>query len=553
MKRLFLAAVLALLALPSLAQASTCQRVGGAVAVHMDQATDVVTLSRVGDAIYEGIKPCDDATVHNIGAIFVIDTTPNNDGNDYVGIDLGGGPFAPGTGSTKNGRVPEITFDMYLGHGDNSVLVSGTGGADTIRGGRKIDANGHYLQGLNLNPTAEEQPGKVADPDVIWQYATPDPNPPENEHLMIDAGGGPDTIDLSGGPGFDTALYADTQIAGGSGDDHLTGGDGADTFFAEPGNDVMNGGSKTDWITFQTSLTGVTVDLSNPDPQDNGALGKDTYKSIEVVEGSQHDDVLMARNGNTGLYGMGGDDLLVASPYTDGLDGGPGNDTVSYARSPNGVSIDLGIADGTSQITGGSGYDGITAVENLIGSPQPDVLTGDGGPNTIDGGGGPDSISGKGGADTLLMRDGVQDQATCGDGSDEVVADVKGTDAIFGDCESVDFAPAPVVQQPPPPPPGSPTPIPPATGDHMAPVLSALKLKGRTLSYRLSEAATVRFGIQLKSGRRWKTLRARTQSGAAGANKLRFSRRGRYRVTAVATDAAGNKSKQRAISFRVKR
>jgi RTX calcium-binding nonapeptide repeat (4 copies) len=258
------------------------------------------------------------------------------------------------------------------------------------------------------------------------------------------------------------------------------------------------------------------VDLSNPNAQDFGALGKDQLQSIETVQGSQYDDVLAAR---------------------------------------------LGLSANT-QVTG-AGDDTVTDVENLTGSPHADALTGDDGANTIDGGDGADSIVSKGGPDKLLIRDGGSDQATCGAGGDQVVADAQGTDTIFSDCESIDFAPAPVVQPPPPPasdpgngsgdPTPTPAPTPAPAGDHTPPVLSALKLKGKTLSYRLSERATVKFRVQLKKGRKWKAPRTQSKAGLAGLNKLRLARRGRYRVTAIAKDAAGNQSGQRVVSFRVTR
>ena len=553
MKRVLLAAAIALLAIPSLAQASTCQRVGNALAVHMGGGNDVANLNRVGNDIYNGITPCAGATVFNTSTIFVSDTTPNGDGNDFVGIDLSGGPFAPGTGSAKNGQVPEIKFELFLQHGDNFVLVTGSGGPDTIRGGRTIDQNGHYNQGLNLNAADEEQAGNVADPDVIWQYATPYPNPPEHEILQIDGGAGNDTIDLSGGPGFDTPVLGGATLYGNTGDDHLTGGSGADTLFADPGNDALDGGTYYDLVTYETSPGGVNVDLANPNPQDTGPLGKDTLSHLEGVKGSMYDDVLKSRSGSSGLYGLGGNDLLVGRAWTDGLDGGNGIDTASYAESAQGVSVDLG-EPGKSQDTG-AGWDVLTDVENLVGSPHADALTGDDGANRIDGGGGADSIVGKGGPDTLLLRDGVPDQATCGGAADTVVADAQGTDTIFSDCESIDFAPAPAGQPTPTPAPGTPTPAP--SGDHVAPVLSSLKLKSRKISYKLSESAAVKFRVQRKAGRRWRTLRGSlSQHGAAGLNRKRFARRlarGSYRLTAVATDTSGNKSKRRLIRFRVAR
>jgi Ca2+-binding RTX toxin-like protein len=553
MKRFLLATTIALLGLPALAQASTCQRVGNALAVHMGGSADVANLYRVGDAIYNGITPCAGATVYNTSAIFVNDTTPKGDGEDFVGIDLSGGPFAPGTGSSKNGNVPEITFELFLGHGDNFVLVTGGNGPDTIRGGRTIDQNGHYKQGLNLNAAAEEQPGKVADPDVIWQYATPYPNPPANETLQIDGGAGADTIDLSGGPGFDTPIFGGTTLYGGTGDDHLTGGDGTDTLYADAGDDTLDGSNNFDYVTYESAPSGVNVDLANPSPQDTGPLGKDTLRHFEVAKGSMYDDVLKARNGPGGLYGLGGNDLLVGRAASDGLDGGNGVDTASYAESAKGVSVDLG-EPGKTQDTGAGG-DALTDIENLVGSPHADALTGDDGANRIEAGGGPDSIVGKGGPDTLLLRDGEPDQATCGGAGDQVVADAQGTDTIFSDCESSDFSPAPVGQPTPAPGSGGGNPTPSPAGDHTPPALSALKWGRRTISYKLSEAATVKFTVQRRTGGTWKTLRGTlSQKGAAGLNKLRFKRAaGRYRVTAVATDASANKSKAKIIRFRVKR
>jgi Ca2+-binding RTX toxin-like protein len=550
MKRIFLATAIALLALPALAHASTCQRIGTGLAVHMAGNVDNVELIRVGDQIYNGYTPCAGATVYNTSTIFISDATPNKDGDDYVRIDLSGGPFAPGTGSSSGGNVPEIGIQLYLAQGDNTVLVAGSNGADTIRGGQTIDHNGHYNQGLNLNAGAEEQPGKITDPDLVWQYWAVK-NSPQNETFLVDGGGGGDTINLSGGPGFDLAVIADTTMSGGEGNDHLTGGDGHDMIYADPGDDVLNGGRNSDYVNFQTSHTGVNVDLANPNPQDNGALGKDQFEAIESVFGSEHDDVLSAWQGGGGLLGMGGNDVLTGSPSDDGINGGPGADTVSYARSPSGVAVDLGI--GISQKTG-AGWDNLANIENLTGGPHADELTGDGGPNAIDGGGGADSVAGKGGADELLVRDGTGDQATCGAGTDHVVADTQGTDAIFSDCESIDFAPF-VPPTPPAPGPGSDPGTPAPGGDHIAPALTALKLKKKMISYKLSEPAAVKLRIQRKAGRKWKTTRrALSQKGLTGLNKKRLGKRlgrGSYRLIANATDAAANRSKTRVIRFRV--
>jgi len=132
----------------------------------------------------------------------------------------------------------------------------------------------------------------------------------------------------------------------------------------------------------------------------------------------------------------------------------------------------------------------------------------------------------------------------------------------------------------------SPTPTPVARPDVTAPVLGALKAVGKvrrgrsaTISTRLSEAATLtltvqrlvkgrRVGTSCKTGRRTGTActiakRVGTVSvkGAAGALRLKLPAKiagkrltlGRHRLTVVAKDAAGNRSKSRTLMVTVRR
>jgi hypothetical protein len=116
-----------------------------------------------------------------------------------------------------------------------------------------------------------------------------------------------------------------------------------------------------------------------------------------------------------------------------------------------------------------------------------------------------------------------------------------------------------------------------------APTPIAAKVgKGTTISYSLTEAAAVSFRIEralpgrrsggrckkptkrLRSKRkctRYKTAGTIRRGGAAGANRLAFSGRigrrplklGPYRLTIIATDAAGNHSKAKRAKFRIVR
>jgi hypothetical protein len=118
-----------------------------------------------------------------------------------------------------------------------------------------------------------------------------------------------------------------------------------------------------------------------------------------------------------------------------------------------------------------------------------------------------------------------------------------------------------------------------AVGARSTPRIAARKTKrGTTFRFTLSEPATTRITIaRARPGRRqgrrcvkprkrlkracmrFTTAGALTRAGAAGANRIDYSgrigkrklKRGRYRATLVATDAAGNASPPARVTFRV--
>src|SRR3954452_7020380 len=188
---LFAASVTAALAIASPADAATCQYSGSALIVNLPGATDSVSLRQNGNVLYNGSTACTGGgTVFNVSGIFIRDTTPGKNGDDFVDIDLRDGPLAPGSGSEG---VPEIEIFLFLEHGTNFVRVDGSGGADNLRAGRTTDLNGDDTWGINLN-AGQEGDASVADADVISQVANP-PNPKAEELLFIDGNSGPDTID----------------------------------------------------------------------------------------------------------------------------------------------------------------------------------------------------------------------------------------------------------------------------------------------------------------------------------------------------------------------
>ncbi|HYI36349.1 MAG TPA: hypothetical protein VEX39_07085 [Thermoleophilaceae bacterium] len=96
--------------------------------------------------------------------------------------------------------------------------------------------------------------------------------------------------------------------------------------------------------------------------------------------------------------------------------------------------------------------------------------------------------------------------------------------------------------------------------DRTAPRVGSMKLRKGRVSFRLSEAGSVRVSVQKrrKVGKRMRYVQVKrtTIAGKQGANSQSFRRKlakGRYRVTAVATDGNGNKSRSYAKRFRFKK
>jgi len=88
--------------------------------------------------------------------------------------------------------------------------------------------------------------------------------------------------------------------------------------------------------------------------------------------------------------------------------------------------------------------------------------------------------------------------------------------------------------------------------DSIRPVITALRVRGSTITYRLSEPARVTIRLQRQRGKRWRTVRVLRQDGVAGKNRLSARSRARatkrtrpvrYRAEAVAVDAVGNRSR----------
>jgi Ca2+-binding RTX toxin-like protein len=238
------------------------------------------------------------------------------------------------------------------GSGDD--VLNGGAGADTLVGGLGNDLYIVDNTGDKITENADEGLDQV------------------QSALTYTLGANLEQLVLTGTTAINgTGNALDNLITGNSGNNILTGGLGAD---------ALDGGAGTDTASYASATTGIAVSLMTGLGTAGEATG-DVLINIENITGSGFDDVI---EGNAGA---------------NVLAGGAGTDTLSYANSTAGVTVNL--ATTAAQNTVGAGSDTISGFENLIGSAFGDVLTGTTGANVMSGGAGNDVLNGAAGNDLL--------------------------------------------------------------------------------------------------------------------------------------------------------
>lgn len=374
--------------------------------------------------------------------------------------------------------------DSIVGGAENNRF-NGRGGNDTLDGGLGGDwaEYNNAATGVTVNLTTGIASDGEGGTDLLISI--------ENvigsshaDHLTGVAQGGRSTSDLRGGAGNDTLVgivgefvradYADqTQglsinLGTGTVDDGRGGtdtlidirgvllfGDFADTVIGtandewiSPGNgaDFVNAGEGFDIISYgATDSGGVSVNLATNRARDAGGA-TDTILGFEGVATSYGDD---------SIFGNALGNLIAPNAGADFVNGGAGEDTISYSlgftpggiqytineagdRLPVlGVSIDLGAARATD-FSGAT--DTILSIEHAIGSTADDLIRGSALDNYLAGAEGNDTIEGRGGNDTLdggaggdRMLGGLGDDVYIVEDAGDVVIEYanQGTDVVL--------------------------------------------------------------------------------------------------------------------------
>lgn len=290
----------------------------------------------------------------------------------------------------------------FVGYGnDLANVLTGASGGNTLYGGGGVDTlfGGSGDDYLNGGPGGDKMTGGVGNDIYIFDNA--------NDTASEQVSGGIDTIrttletgvlapnveyltfigtgDFIGiGNSSDNVLRGGAQsnrLYGAGGNDKLIGGDGADIFDGGTGADQMVGGSGHDIYYVDNIYDKIYEELTGG--------GDDVYSTVSYTLGANIEGLRLTGSGSdygignevanniTGnggdnrLYGLAGNDLILARDGKDHLEGGAGDDTL------------LG-ENGNDYILGGFGNDA------LNGGAGDDILIGGVGKDTANGGEGAD-------------------------------------------------------------------------------------------------------------------------------------------------------------------
>jgi len=365
------------------------------------------------------------------------DTITGGAGADSLGGGVGNDLFlitdyADYAGDTINGEndADELRFAMEGGSAVNIVLTNSGAQVETV-----TIATGSFSTSIPTGTVGHNIDASAVD-----------------HGLTITANDGANSVIGTAFVDTITTRFGDDTITGGLGADDIHGGDGTDTFVWAWGDgaDQVTGGTGSvagegfgigDVLAMTGTAAGETFTVTGTTVAGSETV---TYNTIErlQVNGGDGDDTIAVNA------------LSTATKYE--INGGTGaRDLLTFAAlgGVDGVAVNLATSSFASRASGSPSHS-VTAVEDVTGSANADVIVGNltanmlnggAGNDTILGGGGGDTIEGGAGADELQGSAGVTDHfvyRTTAEGGDLINAFIATEDKLVID-NATDFSALP--------------------------------------------------------------------------------------------------------------
>jgi serralysin len=342
------------------------------------------------------------------------------------------------------GRLFEADDDTIINTRDSGLFVWTHGGSSDFPDfSVRVSGSGFtYEDGTPTGGTISRIEIRDASNNLVLTIKDFSGNGPERDLAQIfsDMFGwnqGDDGVGPNGKMAWSHILIGNDTIVGTNGNDqrdlpgYMGGNDrfdmkGGDDYVAcGAGKDTVNGGSGYDVLSYASSsynegiaaFQGLNVNVAAGTAIDCWGF-KDTFSSIEAIEGSRFNDLFKGSSGENTFSGLRGRDTL---------NGGGGSDFIDYQNDiwnggNRGITLDLetsfknGVA--TGRATDGFGQrDTIINVENVGGTEFDDRIIGSRLSNWMTGRDGDDTLTGGGGRDQFNWY--TQDHL----GDDDVITD----------------------------------------------------------------------------------------------------------------------------------
>lgn len=361
-------------------------------------------------------------------------------------------------------------------------IINGLGGDDELHG---LEGSDTLYGGAGNDIILGDEWGGIGYVDYIYGESGNDILYGQSGDDIIDGGSGDDFIEgglgndnLNGGDGTNDGVsywnasggvYVNLQTKVASGpdgtdvilnfervhastyNDTIIGDDNSNTIEGLAGNDVIDGGSGIDWVSYWNASGGVTVNLLQGTA--SGADGNDTLFNIENITSSFFNDLLTGNNVANILAGNGGNDTIYGLDGNDSLHGGDGDDILDGGNGDDALRGDAG----NDTLSGGIGRDSLFDAEGndtLLGGDGDDFIYANLGNDYIDGGTGYNFLSfinatganyvnlqqhkssGAYGNDTIYNIQRIQgsnyDDTLIGDSGDNILAGLDGNNYLDG-------------------------------------------------------------------------------------------------------------------------